>query len=243
VARDPLTTFGLTGLSMSEIAEEAGYTRTALYRYFPSKEELVSALAIESVELRLKLFERIEGFDARPRERFVAFGEVSAILYPRHVLAEVIAFAKAVRAKTSPERQKQLRELEREDYLAVLRVGQEAVESGDLMLPPHLSLEEMLFGVSAFTRGVFDRVVSAAPPAEIGVPDPRAVLRKMGAQLLDSVPWHPLSTEWDYRETMRRIYSELFTPEFLAPLGLPAARVTVAPSTASQPGGRRRKRS
>lgn len=240
VARDPLATFGLAGLSMSSIAEKAGYTRTALYRYFPSKEELVIALAIESVELRITLYDRIKTFDARPRERFVALGEVSAILYPRHILAEVIAFAKAVRNKTSVERQERLRELEHEDYLAVLEMGRQAVESGDLVLPPYLELEELLFGISALSRGVFDRVASPLPPVEIGNIDPRAVMRKVGSQLLDSLAWRPMSSEWDYRATMKRIYRELFPPEYLATLGLAAARSTAAapdPTAVPAPSG------
>jgi AcrR family transcriptional regulator len=232
VARDPLATFGIAGLSMSSIADKAGYTRTALYRYFPCKEELVSALAIESVELRITLYDRIRAFDARPRERFVALGEVSSILYPSHVMAEVIAFAKAVRSKTSVERQERLRELEHQDYMTVLEMGRQAVASGDLVLPAHLRLEELLFGISALSRGVFDRVASALPPSAVADVDPRAVMRKVGSQLLDALAWHPTSSEWDYRETMNRIYSEVFPPEYLAMLGLTASR---RPSPAPAP--------
>jgi len=81
-------------------------------------------------------------------------------------------------------------------------------------------------------RGVFDRVASPLPPAEVGIVDPRTVMRKVGSRLLDSVGWRPLSTEWDYRATMKRIYRELFTPDFLAPLGLPAANAVIDASAA-----------
>jgi len=216
---------------MAKVAEGAGYTRTALYRYFPSKEELVIALAIESLELRLTLYDRIQKFDARPRERFVALGEVSAILYPRHVVAEVVACANAVRMKTSVERQQRLRELERQDYQVVLGMAQEAVDRGDLHLPAGFELKEFLFGISTLTRGVFDRVASPLPPAELGHLDPRSVMRKVGSRLLDSVLWRPLTAEWDYKTTMKRIYREVFPPEFLAPLGLPGGNPALPSST------------
>jgi hypothetical protein len=65
---------------------------------------------------------------------------------------------------------------------------------------------------------MFERISS--PPPAAGVGDPRVVLRRMGGRLLDGLGWRPLSSEWDYRATMARIYAEVFPPSLLAARGL-----------------------
>jgi AcrR family transcriptional regulator len=218
VARELLGRDGIAGFTMERIADDAGYARTAIYRYFPSKEELIVELAIESLELRVELYRRVMRFEAKPRERLVAFGEVTCLLYPRHVMPQVFAFAQAVREKTRAASQKRLRALEREDAELNSSVARDAVAQGDLVLSHGMTLEETRLGLDALSQGLFERIGSS-PPLE-GVGDPRLVLRRMGSLLLDGLGWRPLSTEWDYRATMARIYGELFTPQFLAGLGL-----------------------
>jgi AcrR family transcriptional regulator len=218
VARGLLTRDGLSHFHMERVAEEGGYSRTSIYRYFSSKEDLVMDLAIESVELRVGLYRRVQAWDARARERAVAFGEVTSMLYPRHVLPEVYA-VNAVREACTPDRTERFAEIEREQNEIVLAVARDGVESGDWQLPADLTVEEAMFGVGTMTRGLFDRIDNPLPPD--GVRDPRRVQRSMGSRLLDSLGWRPLSTEWDYGTTMRRIYTELFPPEARAALGLP----------------------
>jgi hypothetical protein len=139
------------------------------------------------------------------------------MLYPRHVVPEVYAFS-SVRSGSSPERMSRFEEIEREINGIVMAVAREAVESGDWKLPPDLTVEEAMFGVGTLTRGLFDRLDNPLPPD--GVRDPRRVQRSLGSRLLDSLGWRPLSTEWDYADTMRRIYTEVIPPEALAALGL-----------------------
>jgi AcrR family transcriptional regulator len=233
VARDVLAREGIAGFSMEVLADESDYSRTAIYRYFPSKEELILALAVATAKLRFELWKRIESFEARPRERLMAMGEVTAVLYPRHVLPQVVALSNAVRAKTSPQRRRALRALDREDHRLALGIVRDAVAAGDLELPGGLSAEELLFGIDAFVRGIFASIGSASSLEEIGVSDPRRPMRVLGRELLDGLRWRPLSTEWDYRETLRRIYRELYPPSVLAPLGLAVddntARLLAAP--------------
>jgi AcrR family transcriptional regulator len=225
VARDLLTRSGLSHFHMETVAEEGGYSRTSIYRYFPSKEDLVMDLAIESVELRIGLYRRVQAWDARARERAVAFGEVTAMLYPRHVLPEVYA-VNAVREASTPERTRRFAQMEREQTEIVLAVAREAVECGDWQLPPDLNVEEAMFGIGTMTRGLFDRIDTPLPPGE-NVRDPQRVQRSMGSRLLDSLGWRPLSTEWDYAATMRRIYTELIPPEVRAALGLIEERLPI----------------
>ncbi len=153
VARGLLTRDGLSHFHMERVAEEGGYSRTSIYRYFSSKEDLVMDLAIESVELRVGLYRRVQAWDARARERAVAFGEVTSMLYPRHVLPEVYA-VNAVREACTPDRTERFAEIEREQNEIVLAVAREGVESGDWQLPADLTVEEAMFGVGTMTRGL-----------------------------------------------------------------------------------------
>lgn len=234
VARDHLCRDGMSAFTMERVADEAGYARTAIYRYFSSREDLIVELAAESLELRVELYRRIARFEGRPRERIVAFGEVTCVLYPRHVLPQVFALAHAVLEKTSESSQERLRELQREDAELNASVAREAVANGDLDLSLGITVEEVLFGLNAFSQGMFERMSS--PPPLVGVGDPRVVLRRMGGRLLDGLGWRPLSSEWDYRATMARIYAEVFPPRLLAARGLIEEGVPV--SRGSKTAGR-----
>ncbi len=89
-------------------------------------------------------------------------------------------------------------------------MARDAVANGDLDLSLGITVEEVVFGLNAFSQGIFERIGS--PPPLVGVGDPRVVLRRMGGRLLDGLGWRPLSSEWDYRATMARIYAEVFPP-------------------------------
>lgn len=237
VARGLLSRDGITHFHMERVAEEGGYSRTSIYRYFSSKEDLVMDLAIASVELRVALYRRVREWNARPRERAVAFGEVTSMLYPRHVLAEVYAMSVARNAST-PERRQRFEAVEHEQDEIVLAVAREAVDRGDWRLPPDLTLEEAMYGLGTMTRGLFDRIDNPLPPDHVR--DPRRVQRSMGSRLLDSLGWCPLSSEWDYGATMRRIYTELFPPEARAALGLEGNVEAVAPERRAGTASERR---
>jgi AcrR family transcriptional regulator len=217
-ARDLLAREGIGGFTMERVADEAGYARTAIYRFFPSKRELLVDLALESLEVRLELYRRAASFDARSRERMVAFGEVTCLLYPRRVMPQVLAQSASGRARRIGARSERLRELQRRDDALVAKVAEDAVASGDLRLDAGLSVEEVVFALRAFTQGIFERVGSLPPNGTVA--DPRAVLRRAGGRFLDGLGWRPLSSEWDYGATLSRVYREVFPAPLLASMGL-----------------------
>jgi AcrR family transcriptional regulator len=218
IARDLLARQGIGNFTIERVADEAGYARTGIYRFFASKRDLLLDLAIESLELRLELYRRASLFEGRPRERLVAFGEVSSLLYPRHVIPQALGQATWERPKRRNRRVDRLQVLQTEDEQLIAKVARDAVEAGDLVLGSGMTLEETLFALHALTQGIFARFGSLPPPE--GVADPRGVLRRAGGRLLDGLGWRPLSHEWDYRETISRVYREVFTAGLLARLGL-----------------------
>jgi AcrR family transcriptional regulator len=213
VARDMLLENGIIGLAMNNIAEAIGYATGTVYQHFPCKEEIVLALAIETAHLRLKLLEKAARLEWRARERMLAMGEVTAILFPRHFHSELLLYTNALRVKTTPERQEELRIWEARCFSMGVTVVQDAVESGDLVLPKDLNAESFYFGLSSMVFGVFGILNTDVPLDQVGVTNAVSSLHAFGKTVLDGFGWRPLSTEWDYRKVMKRVYTEVFPEE------------------------------
>jgi AcrR family transcriptional regulator len=203
---------GFSSFSMERLAEATGYSRAALYKYFPCKEEVAMALAIESTKRRIELDHLVAGFVAKPRERFAALNEACVILHPELLNLELLAYTRAFRDRTSPERQKELNDLEVLLYQIGIDIVQSAIDGGDLELPSSVSPRELVFSLWILVVGMLGETTAADPIEQLGIGDRVALLRRTGSMLMDAYGWKPLTSEWDYRQTMRRIYAELFTP-------------------------------
>jgi len=71
-ARRQLVQVGADGLSLRAVARELGMASSALYRYFPSKDDLLTALIIDAYDAVGEVAERAAGTaDARPLERWL----------------------------------------------------------------------------------------------------------------------------------------------------------------------------
>ncbi|WP_344891989.1 TetR/AcrR family transcriptional regulator [Nonomuraea antimicrobica] len=68
IARRQLATEGAGGLSLRAVAREMGMVSSAIYRYFPSRDDLLTALIIDGYNALGEAVERAEA--AQPREGF-----------------------------------------------------------------------------------------------------------------------------------------------------------------------------
>ena len=217
-ARQILIEDGLPGLTMERIAEAINYGRTTVYEHFPCKEEIITEITHEASRLHLKLYHRVLQFKARPRERMVAVGEVSTILhrwYPRHFITLLLSYTNMMRDKISPERREAGIDFESRVCAIVEGIIRDGVAVGDLVLPEGVTPEQINAGLWYLTVGGHAFISTDAPLAQSGVAGPIATLRLVGNAVLDGLGWRPLSSEWDYRKTMRRIYTEVFPPEVI----------------------------
>jgi hypothetical protein len=138
--------------------------------------------------------------------------EVSAIFYPDLFNVELLSYTRSFRERTSGERQVDLHRLEMEGYGIAGEIVREAMECADLVLGEGMSPERFMFGNSMLVNGIFGAMTTVGIVGELDAGDPVAAMRYFGSRLLDGCGWRPLSHEWDYRSTVRRIYSDLFTP-------------------------------
>ena len=221
VARSLLQEHGYAELTMDRIADAINYSKPVVYQHFPCKEEIVLALATQTALIRLKLHERVLQFEGNSRERIIASGEATVVLQD-HLQCELLILTNALSSKTSEARLQLYQTTTRRTIVMASSIVKEAVAAGDLTLPEDLNPETLAFSLWTTIFGGFSLINTGT-----GLLEPRGsfkegrtpanvhLVRTCGLALLDAYGWRPLSGEWDYRETMRRIYTEVFPPEVI----------------------------
>ncbi len=204
---------GLHALSLPRLAEETGYSKPTVYKYFPTKADLIVALAAQSEALRVAYYEKAVTFQGRPREKLYGLQALNfGVLRP--CFREMIDFhINRLSRQAGPERLKEL--FEKEDRLVEIVSGiiREAVQIGDLALPKNIDAYQILFTLIATNFGGFVMRESDSPILKKWFPRIRFKEGIFGEIIMDGLGWRPLSTEWDYQETRRRFFREVF-PEF-----------------------------
>jgi AcrR family transcriptional regulator len=209
---------GYLGLNMDRIAAEMEYGKGTIYQHFRNKEEIIIALANETLCRRTEMFARAAAFRGRPRERMVALGvayQLFVRLYPDHFDFEQIVGAPSIWEKTSPEGREKMQACKGRCIGIIDGVIRDAIAQGDLELPQPITPDDLRFGLWALTLGGYSIVASAPGDslAEYGVRDPFATMDHISTMLLDGFGWQPLSSQHDYEETYRRVQKEVFSDE------------------------------
>ena len=217
-ARGMLVERGYLGLTMDRIAAATEYSKGTIYQHFPNKEEILAALAIQSAEKRVALFERAATFQGKPRERLAGVGlanELFVRLYPQHFECERMVDSSSIRAKTSENRARELDALEFGCVNVVQGLVRDAVAQGDLAFEDPQTPHSIVFGLWTMSYGANLLGQSPDQPLEqkLGFPDARTPLFRNYQTLLDGYGWKPLSHEWDYAASVERIQREVFADE------------------------------
>jgi len=212
-AREHLLRDGYHGLSMEGIAESIHFSRAVVYQHYKSKEDILVALAAQTGERRVELFERAAAFRGKPRERMLAIGEAVAhfaLTYPSHFKTEHIIHTSSVRSKCSSENQLRLATCEAKCPQIAAGVVRDAIAHGDLVLPKGVAVEELTFGLWAmYFGGLFLMSSDVDLERKGGVKEPMNALRRASGALLDGWGWKPLTSEWDYEATRKRVAQEV----------------------------------
>ncbi len=218
-ARRMLIEQGFAGLSMDRLAEATEYSKGTVYQHFCSKEDLVTALAIQSAEARSALFQRACGFVGRPRERMLAVGvadELFVRLHPHHFHSELVIELADLGDRATPERRATLQKLESDCITRLVGLVQDSIDAGDLELPADLQPADLVSVLWGLSLG-YHLVMQNHRPllAQHGVTAPFRIMRMHLDRLADGYDWRPLSRDWDYTATYRRITREVFADECL----------------------------
>ena len=216
LAREMLVQGGYLGLNMDAIATSLEYSKGTIYNHFSCKEEIIIALAVQTMEKRTGLFERAAAYRGGSRERICAVGmaaELFVRLYPSHFHVEQLIRSYSIWEKTSEKRRQTMRMSEMRCMTIVSGVVRDAVSQGDLTLTEKSSPEDLVFGLWSQTFGAHAIIATSESMADLGIQDPFAAIRNSIHMCLDGFGWLPLSTEYDYDGLFERLQHEIFPNE------------------------------
>ena len=217
LARRLIVEHGFPAFGMDRLAEATEYSKGTVYQHFSSKEDLMSALAAQSMVRRVHMFAKALQFDGSSRERMAALGVAEELFFrlnPLYYRSELVIKFAAMENRVSAERTATLHQLEQECFTGLLSLTEQASAAGDLTLPPPLKPADMCLGFWALSTGLFGAVQSYAPMlSRFGVNKPVAGFRRMFEGMLDGLGWRPLTSEKDWAKTYQRIDTEVFAEE------------------------------
>ncbi|MBW3694871.1 TetR/AcrR family transcriptional regulator [Vibrio sp. T187] len=224
LAKELVREQGFGNLTMDKLTAASSYSKGTIYNHFCSKEDVVLALCIHSLKTEAVLFARSGEFEGNSREKIVAL-HVAYRIYARMepVLSTCAIMAKSpwVLEKASNARVAEMNQLEELVIEQADSLVNKAVEIGDLKFSSGVGADAIVFANWSIAFGSNALSQNASNSHCIKrLQDPYTVLHNAN-MILDGLNWQPLSTEWDYRKTWRRVEQELFSEEvaYLASVG------------------------
>ena len=205
---------GLHALTLPRLAEETGYSKPTVYKYFPSREDLIVAIAAQSSAIRASYYERAVTFQAKPREKLYGINALNFGFLHDYFREMLDLHINRLSHQAGTRRQKERFENENRVVEIVAGVVREAIENDDLKLPKGTDEYQILFTLSSTTFGGYVMRESDSPVMKKWFDRIRFKDGVFGEIVLDGLGWKPLSTEWDYSKTKKRFFREVF-PELL----------------------------
>ncbi|MBN2308876.1 MAG: TetR/AcrR family transcriptional regulator [Candidatus Hydrogenedentes bacterium] len=215
-ARKLLLKGGYHGLTMARVAEATCCSKGTVYQHFPNKEEIIVALAVRSVDKQRALVEQAATFRGRPRERMIAVAtatELFALLHRDDARIFQIMNGEAILQKASEGAIWRMRASANRTVSIMFGIVRDAVAQGDLPSASEGQARDVIFHFWLLGEAGKASRTSWLPPSEMGIADPFASIIRSTQYLGDGFGWRPLSTEWDYEETRRRVCREVFPNE------------------------------
>ena len=216
----------LTTLTIDKLVSESRFSKGTIYKHFDSKEDLLMAICNTSIEEMQKMFARALEFKGNSREKVLAV-KVSYViwakLYPSQLFAVLAAHSPSVAACCSNDRNDTHKAHESNLMGLMNRQIEKAVACGDLVLPDGMLIEQVTFAMWSASWGAMALIMSKGESVKLG---PMLLERESFTNarlILDGFGWKPLSKDWDYKNSIRKITEEIFSPEIeaLEKLGTP----------------------
>ncbi len=211
-ARRLLIEKGFQAWNMEQLAESVEYSKGTLYQHFTSKEDLVLAVATDSLKTRADWFEKATKFKGTTRERSRAIGFACcefAEKCPDFFHIEMMLKSASFWEKASEKRRQAHAFQGARCWRLLNNIVVEAMALGDLPRDLHTP-EQATFALVSVTVG--SHVMSQEPQilVQAGITNPMMSVRLNQDMVCDGLGWKPLMKDFDYSETDRRIVKEVF---------------------------------
>ena len=139
-----------------------------------------------------------------------------AKLHPSQLFAVLSAHSPSVTTCSSDDRNEAHHQCEA-DLMGLLNIEiGKAIEAGDLTLPEDMCFEQVTFAMWSASWGAMALIMSKGSSSKL---QPMMLERESFTNarlILDGFGWKPLSTEWDYKATLKKIAEEIFQDEIKA---------------------------
>ncbi|MEW4367537.1 TetR/AcrR family transcriptional regulator [Aliikangiella maris] len=219
IARTLVENQCLTTLTIDKLVAASPYSKGTIYKHFLSKEDLLLAICNTCMQEIKALFIRALKFDGSSREKMVAVIVsyiIWAKLHPSLLFAVLSAHSPSVAARSSDENNAIHQQCEAELMgLMNVEIGK-AIESGDFDIPAEMTFEQVTFALWSSTWGSLALIMSKGNSIKL---QPMILERESFTNtrlILDGFNWRPLSTDWDYHKTIKKIAEDIFQPEIKA---------------------------
>lgn len=207
---------GFAHLTMDKVAAASPYSKGTIYNHFISKEDLVTALAAQAFKQEIQLFRRALAFDGNSREKVVAM-HVGYSLFTRMepVLSLCVLTSRTplVIEKSSPQRLASFSELEEELVGISDQFLANGLESGALVLPDGLNRDSVVFANWSMAFGSNALMNNASQSCCVSRIAQNYSILQNANLLLDGLRWRPMSADFDYFQSWKRIEEEVFAHE------------------------------
>jgi AcrR family transcriptional regulator len=226
LARDLVEKGCLTTLTIDKLVAESRFSKGTIYKHFSSKEDLLMAICNTCITEIQEIFTRALAFDGHSRERILAVlvsYVIWAKLHPSQLFTVLSAHSPTVAACCSNNRNDAHAFCEGELMGLMNSEIEKAIQSGDLVLPENMCIAQVTFALWSASWGAMALIMSKGDSVKLG---PMILERESfnnGKLLLDGFGWKPLSKNWDYAESIKKITNEIFKPEIdmLQSMGTP----------------------
>ncbi len=216
----------LSTLTIDKLVAESRFSKGTIYKHFVSKEDLLMAICNVSIEDMQDMFIKALEFDGNSREKVLAVMVsyvIWAKLHPMQLFAVLAAHSPRVAECCSETRNNT--HLHHETQLMGLmnRQIEKAVESGDLTLPEGMLTEQVTFAMWSASWGAMALIMSKGDSVKLGPMQLERESFTNARLILDGFGWKPLSSNWDYPQTIRKITQQIFQFEIdtLEQMGTP----------------------
>lgn len=209
-ARSLILKKGFLGLKMSELAEAVEYSVGTLYAHFETKEDLLVALAVQSIGQRAALFEQVRQAERPSRDRIYGILIARLLLSersPERFDIERLASSPSVWKRATQPRYQKMVAMEQRCSNLVLEIIQDGIATAELSADA-VGAADIIFGLWSMSIG-FHRLVETFPDlSQVGVSNAFDAFKINYCLLLDSYGWEPrqgwdaAAVEADFRQNV-----------------------------------------
>ena len=216
LAQDLVGDSSISSLNMDALVAAAPYSKGTIYKHFCSKEDLIVAICNECIAGVHAMFERSVQFDGSSRERIIA-KVVAYIIWAKlnspQLFVVFSAHSPTVVANASAKRNEQHNKIEKSLMSLFNAEIIMAVEQGDLQLKGSMKPLQVSFACWSSVFGAMALIMSKGESKELQSMMLERETMTNAQLLLDGFNWKPLSTEFDYTQTIKRVCKELHQDE------------------------------